>query len=227
MDRALYDFGYLKKRPNQRISIDLLDLSMVKYGAKGLLDIDVASKLKDQYPEACESVDKMVPEPLLDELAITAYVDSDHAHDKVTQHSKTGLIIFVDRTPVMFIPKRQGAVETSTYRENFMAMKTAEEEYCSQLIHPIFFTEEEARCQITPHGKRCNGRKNCTSSNDKGRCTNQVTNEEDILLPCYGDDLLNPQVVGRPVGVFAVSVVIAAAVVQSELEHSGSTSGSS
>eukprot|EP00957_Ditylum_brightwellii_P093387 7110858-Ditylum_brightwellii.AAC.1 len=88
----------------------------------------MASKLKDQYPEAHESVDKKVPEPLLDELAITAYIDSNYAHDKLTWRSITGLIIFVGRTPDMFMSKRQGAVETSTYRAEFVAMKTAGEE---------------------------------------------------------------------------------------------------
>eukprot|EP00957_Ditylum_brightwellii_P054811 4153902-Ditylum_brightwellii.AAC.1 len=57
-----------------------------------------------------------------------AYVDSTHAHDKVTWRSITGLIIFVGRTPVMFQSKHQGTIETSTYGAEFMAMKTAVEE---------------------------------------------------------------------------------------------------
>eukprot|EP00957_Ditylum_brightwellii_P009911 747927-Ditylum_brightwellii.AAC.1 len=46
----------------------------------------------------------------------------------MTRRSITGLIIFVSRTPVMYQSKRQGAVETSTYGAEFMAMKTAVEE---------------------------------------------------------------------------------------------------
>eukprot|EP00957_Ditylum_brightwellii_P072982 5545770-Ditylum_brightwellii.AAC.1 len=72
-DRALYVFGYLKKMPNQRIRIDLRDPIVVKNGVERLLDTDVTGKLKDQYPEARKSADKKVPEPLLDEIAITAY----------------------------------------------------------------------------------------------------------------------------------------------------------
>eukprot|EP00957_Ditylum_brightwellii_P113949 8687032-Ditylum_brightwellii.AAC.1 len=109
-------------RPNWRIRIDLCDPIVVKNGAEGLLDIDLAGKLKDQYPEAHESVDEKVPEPLLDELSITAYVDSNHAHDKLTWCSITGVIIIVGRTPIMFMSKRQGAVETSAYRAEFMAL---------------------------------------------------------------------------------------------------------
>ena len=40
----------------------------------------------------------------------------------------TGLLIFVGRTPVYFFSKRQGAIETSTYGAEFVAMKTAVEE---------------------------------------------------------------------------------------------------
>eukprot|EP00957_Ditylum_brightwellii_P081267 6181797-Ditylum_brightwellii.AAC.2 len=73
IDRVLYVFGYLKKRPNQRIRIDLCDPVVVKNGAEVLLDIDIA-------------------ELLFDELALTAYVNSDHAHDKLTKCSITGKV---------------------------------------------------------------------------------------------------------------------------------------
>jgi hypothetical protein len=38
--------------------------------------------LKDQYPWAKEEDDENVPEALIDEIAITCFVDSDHSHDK-------------------------------------------------------------------------------------------------------------------------------------------------
>lgn len=58
-------------------------------------------------------------------------MDSDHAHDKITRRSITGLVVFVGRTPVLYFSKRQGAIETSTYGAEFMAMKTAVEEVIS------------------------------------------------------------------------------------------------
>lgn len=64
-------------------------------------------------------------------MSITAYVNSDHAHDKATRRSITGLIIIVGRTPVLYFSKRQGAIETSTYGAEFIAMKTAVEEVIS------------------------------------------------------------------------------------------------
>eukprot|EP00957_Ditylum_brightwellii_P136059 10376375-Ditylum_brightwellii.AAC.2 len=91
------------KKPNWRIRVDLCNPIVVKNGAEPMLEVDLSTKLKDQYHDAQEHIDKKVPTALLNELAITAYVDSNHAHDKITQRSITGLITFVGRTPMMFI----------------------------------------------------------------------------------------------------------------------------
>ena len=128
MDRALYVFGYLKKRPNRRYIIDSRDPKIIQNGADGLVDEDLTETLRSQYPDSEEILDSATPEPLFDEIKITAFVDSDHAHDKLTRRSITGLIIFVGRTPVFYMAKRQGSIETSTYGAEFMAMKTAVEE---------------------------------------------------------------------------------------------------
>ena len=88
----------------------------------------MADKLLENYPDAAEEIDVDLPDGLIDELAITAFVDSDHAHDKIIRRSMTGLIILVGRTPVFYQSKRQSAVETSTYSAEFMAMRTAVEE---------------------------------------------------------------------------------------------------
>ena len=47
---------------------------------EGALAMDYTEELKEQYPDAHEEVDANVPKPLIDEMAITVFVDSDHAH---------------------------------------------------------------------------------------------------------------------------------------------------
>ena len=64
-------------------------------------------------------------------MQITAVVDADHAHDRQTRRSISGIIIFVGRTPVVWISKRQGSVQASTYGAEFNAMRTAIEEILS------------------------------------------------------------------------------------------------
>ena len=131
MDRALYVFGYLEKYLNRRICIGSRDPIVVANGAEGNLDIDLSEKLLEQYPNAKEQKDAKLPTPLFDKLAVNAYFDSDHAHDKVSRRSITGMIIFVGRTPVFELVRRHDAIETLTYSVEFMAMKTAIEEVMS------------------------------------------------------------------------------------------------
>ena len=97
-------------------------------GGKDVLKLNFQDLLQSQYPDATEEIDTKVPKPLVPEMDITAFVDSDHAHDKVTRRSITGLLILVGSTPVYFSSKRQGAIATSTYGAEFCAMKTAVEE---------------------------------------------------------------------------------------------------
>jgi hypothetical protein len=126
LDRVLRVFGYLKKRPNRRIVVDSRD--PIYRGGEDALSIDFTKELGTKYPDAVEEIDVNLPEALIDEMEITVFVDSDHAHDKVTRRSITGMIIFVGRTPVVYSSKRQGAIETSTYGAEFCAMKNGVEE---------------------------------------------------------------------------------------------------
>ena len=126
MDRVLRIFGYLKKYKNRRVVVDSRDPIVV--GGKDALALDFVEMFKNNYPDATEEIDSKIPAPMIDELEITAFVDSDHAHDKKTRRSITGLLILVGRTPVYFMSKRQGAIATSTYGAEFCAMRTAVEE---------------------------------------------------------------------------------------------------
>jgi hypothetical protein len=54
-------------------------------GGKDALGLVYTVELKDQYPEAHEEVDTNAPSPLVDEMEITVFVDSDHAHDQSNQ----------------------------------------------------------------------------------------------------------------------------------------------
>ena len=86
-DRVLGIFGYLKKYKNRRIVVDSRD--PIFEGGKNALDFP--ELLKEVYPDAAEEIDTKIPIPKVDELQISAFVDSDHAHDKVTRRAMTGL----------------------------------------------------------------------------------------------------------------------------------------
>jgi len=81
----------------------------------------------EYYPGAQEVIPPNMPEPRGKEVTMSCYVDADHAGCKVTRRSHTGVLIFVNRAPILWYSKRQNTVETSTFGSEFIAMKTAVE----------------------------------------------------------------------------------------------------
>ena len=58
---------------------------------------------------------------------LTCHVDSDHARDQVARRSATGTILLLNNTPLVWISKCQGTVETSTYGAELIATRMAVE----------------------------------------------------------------------------------------------------
>eukprot|EP00957_Ditylum_brightwellii_P062771 4763633-Ditylum_brightwellii.AAC.1 len=68
-------------------------------------------------------LDPRFPEPLVGELDITLFCNSDHGHDKVTGQSVTRIFKVVASTPVLWTSKRQLCVQTSILCAEFIALK--------------------------------------------------------------------------------------------------------
>lgn len=69
------------------------------------LEKDCTVELESMYPDKFEEVDTNILEAKFNELAIMVFVNSDHAHDKATRRSVTGLLILVGQTPIFFSSK--------------------------------------------------------------------------------------------------------------------------
>ena len=55
------------------------------------------------------------------------FIDANHAADKVTRGSQTGILIFSNQAPILCFIKRQNSVESSTFGSDFTALKNAVE----------------------------------------------------------------------------------------------------
>ena len=92
-------------------------------------DIDASSFIKadwsEYYPYAKEVIPEDAPEPRGRSVTTNCFVDADHAGCQMTRRSHTGVIIFVNRAPILWYSKRQNTVETSTYGSEIIALKTA------------------------------------------------------------------------------------------------------
>jgi hypothetical protein len=101
-------FGYLRKHPDGQI---LIDPNPIDH-SESLKKFTAYDNWKEFYPEAKEEIPPDQPVPGMKKAQITIYVDADHAHDQVTRRSVTGIVLFVNGTPVRWISKRQKTVET-------------------------------------------------------------------------------------------------------------------
>ena len=124
LDMLIRVFGYLKYFPNKRIAIDSTPINMSKLPKVDKLQPDFLN----EYNDAKEDIGNGHPPPRGRELQVTVMCDSDHAHDQKTRRSITGIIVFIGSTPVLWLSKRQGAIATSTYAAEFMALRHGAEE---------------------------------------------------------------------------------------------------
>eukprot|EP00546_Thalassionema_frauenfeldii_P014433 CAMPEP_0178920454 /NCGR_PEP_ID=MMETSP0786-20121207/15013_1 /TAXON_ID=186022 /ORGANISM="Thalassionema frauenfeldii, Strain CCMP 1798" /LENGTH=121 /DNA_ID=CAMNT_0020594521 /DNA_START=363 /DNA_END=728 /DNA_ORIENTATION=+ len=111
-------FGYLKKYKNRKIAIDSRPLIFED-------GFDVENSFHpdflEDYPDAAEEIGDGLPQPYGQELQTNIFFDADHAHDRKTLCSITGMIVItIGRTPVEWISKRQGCIATSTYCAEFI-----------------------------------------------------------------------------------------------------------
>ena len=80
---------------------------------------------EDFYPDACEPIPLYMPRPRGKSVLTHCFVESNHAGDKTTRISTTGIIVFCNRSPIIWHSKRQNGVETSKFGSEFTAMKNS------------------------------------------------------------------------------------------------------
>jgi hypothetical protein len=79
------------------------------------------------YPGAKEEIPSDMPEALGRPLQQTMFVDASHAANVITRQSRTGVLIFLNRAPILWYLKKQHSIETSTFGSEFQALKVGME----------------------------------------------------------------------------------------------------
>ena len=109
-------FGYLKGYLKYGIIIDVQERDIGQ-------SEDITVNWEEQYPGATEELPHDMPVPKGKHVKLTAYADADHAHDQLTSRSVTGILLFINNTPIKWYSKRQNTVETSTYGAELVALR--------------------------------------------------------------------------------------------------------
>ena len=120
LDQAFHIFAYLKSHIRSKIVLD---------PSKPVIDERYFTKMdwKDFYPDAADSIPLNAPEPRGNDVVVSCFVDADHAGNKITRRSHTGIILFCNQAPIKWFSKRQKPVETSTFGSEFIADRIAVE----------------------------------------------------------------------------------------------------
>ena len=74
-----------------------------------------------------EEVDERAPPPKGKMVRTSSYADANLMHDAVTGRSASGILEFLNQTPIDWLSKRQAQVETATYGSEFMVARQAAE----------------------------------------------------------------------------------------------------
>ena len=83
---------------------------------------------QEYYPDAKEPTPPRAPELRGEVMTMTCFVDADHAGCQETRRSHTGIVIFLQKAPIIWYSKRQNTVESSTFGSEYVALKTAIEQ---------------------------------------------------------------------------------------------------
>ena len=63
------------------------------------------------YPDAVEDLPPNSPPPRVNPVEINYFIDSDHAGDKVALISQTGILVYLNSSPIIWCSKRQNIIE--------------------------------------------------------------------------------------------------------------------
>ena len=122
LDRAKRIVAYLYRFPQAKIRFrthepDLSDLSAPTHDWNGTI-----------YECQPEKVPDDVPKPLGKPVVTVSYVDANLLHDLVTGRSVTGVVHFLNATPIEWYSRKINTVETATYGAEFASARTCVEQ---------------------------------------------------------------------------------------------------
>jgi hypothetical protein len=66
-----------------------------------------------------------IPVPRGKEVDLRLFVDSDHVGGQFTRHSRTGFLIYLNMSPIVWFSNHQPTVESSVFGAEFVTMKNA------------------------------------------------------------------------------------------------------
>lgn len=127
--QVLHIIKYLDIHPTNELTFDPQEFVFTETE-----EIETESKkraMSQLYVDAAKDLPTNAPEPLGQPVQVNCFVDSDHAGDRITRRSHTGIILYLNKAPISWYSKKQSTVESSTFGSEFVALRLAVEQIIS------------------------------------------------------------------------------------------------
>ena len=111
LDAIYRIFWYLKKVEASRIIFDPSKMDI----DERLFNTASVDEWTDFYTDAAEPIPMNAPKPRGLSVKVSCYVDADHAGNRMTRRSHSGILIYLQNTPIVWYSKRQKTVESSSF----------------------------------------------------------------------------------------------------------------
>ena len=119
--QALHIFKYLELHNKNDLAFDPMYQKVES-------DQNIEEKIEEMrkiYLDAKEDVPPNAPEPRGRPVQVVCFEDSDHAGNRVTRRSQTGILLYINSAPIVWDSKRQNTIESSTFGSEFVALRIA------------------------------------------------------------------------------------------------------
>ena len=118
LDAAYHIFSYLMYRPKVWLAMDPNPPNINQ-------SLFPKANWAEFYPDAKEELPPKMPEPRGKPVMVECFVDADHASNRLTHCSQTGILLFCNRAPIIWLSKHQNTVESSTFGSEYVAARIA------------------------------------------------------------------------------------------------------
>ena len=123
--------AYLRKHQKSTLMMDPAELDICWNGNPDDHPDCKRRIMRTIYRDAHDDVPPNSVPPRGKSIQINVYCDSDHAGDKSTRRSHSGIIIFVNMAPISWFSRKQSTIETSTFGSEYIALRIAIEKVIS------------------------------------------------------------------------------------------------
>ncbi len=115
LKQVFHIFAYLKCHENSNI---VFDPNHIAWESEPF----VQGEWSEFYKDAKEHLPSNAPSPRGHAVQVNAFIDSDHAGNRINGRSHTGILIYLNCAPVIWYSKGQSTVEPSTFGSEYVAL---------------------------------------------------------------------------------------------------------